>query len=123
MPDRADAHIHLFDGGYRGSLAGRPGVMIDDPRLYDSFAREHHVRAALVVGYEAEPWAAGNNDYIAALVQKYEWVKPLAYVDPSRPPDPVYLRRSRFGGASFYIFDDMAVNRLLAIPSGFWKDV
>ena len=30
MARSADAHSHLFSGGYRGSFAGRPGVVVDD---------------------------------------------------------------------------------------------
>jgi hypothetical protein len=47
MTTRADAHIHLFAGGYRGgSFASTPGVSIDEARCYDSLAREHDVAAA-----------------------------------------------------------------------------
>ena len=35
MNERADAHIHLFEGGYRGSWTGRPGVDLDEAACYE----------------------------------------------------------------------------------------
>ncbi len=43
---RADAHIHLFEGGYQGSFTARPGVRLAEAALYDSLARDHGVGAA-----------------------------------------------------------------------------
>ena len=55
MAVRADAHIHLFDGGYQNkSFASRPGVSDDEAAYYDSLSREHDVVAALVVGYAVD---------------------------------------------------------------------
>ena len=70
MSERADAHIHLFEGGYCGSLAGRPGVQLDEVALYSALAAEHGVRCALVVGYAGEPWCTSNNAWIAAQARK-----------------------------------------------------
>ena len=63
MSERADAHIHLFEKGFQGSFTGRPGVQIDEAALYDSLAKDHNVKQALIVGYEGHDWAAGNNAY------------------------------------------------------------
>lgn len=124
MPDRADAHIHLFEGAYQGgSLASRPGVRIDEAALYASFARDHRVARALVVGYEGEPWAKANNAYLMSVATQYAWVAPVAFVDPANPPDIDSLQRfgqAGFVGVSLYIFGGERVARLRAIPDDIW---
>ena len=50
MPDRADAHIHLFENGFWASFASRPGVTIDEVACYESLMANHDVKAALIVG-------------------------------------------------------------------------
>ena len=50
---KADAHIHLFEGGYQGgSLTSRPGVEVDELLCYQSLMKDHHIEAALVVGFD-----------------------------------------------------------------------
>ena len=52
---KADAHIHLFEGGYQGgSLTSRPGVEVDELLCYQSLMKDHHIKAALVVGFEGD---------------------------------------------------------------------
>ena len=123
MADRADAHIHLFDGGFPESFTGRPGVKVDERLLYESLAKEHGVTAALVVGYEGLPWAAGNNAYIGKLAAEHKWIRPVAFFDPAKPPtiDALEeLRRDRFVGLSFYILDDAAIRAVQAIDDHVW---
>ena len=39
---KADAHIHLFEGGYQGgSLTSRPGVEVDELLCYQSLMKDH----------------------------------------------------------------------------------
>ncbi|MHC4442779.1 MAG: amidohydrolase family protein [Planctomycetota bacterium] len=124
MPDRADAHIHLFEDGFQGWFPGRDGVRIDEPALYASLADEHHVKQALVVGYEGQEWAVGNNEYLARMAAQHDWVRPVAYIDPRRWPDLDTLkkwRRQGFVGISLYIFDDHAVEALGRIPDDAWS--
>jgi predicted TIM-barrel fold metal-dependent hydrolase len=83
MPDRADAHIHVFEHGYAEGFTARPGVRIDEGAVYTSLAGQHDVRRALVVGYEGEAWAGSNNAYIARLARQYAWMCPLAFVRPA----------------------------------------
>jgi L-fuconolactonase len=123
MPDRADAHIHLFEGGFKGSFTGRPGVTVDERALYASLAKEHGVKAALVVGYEGLDWAKGNNAYIGRLAAEHAWVRPVAFFDPAKPPtlDTLEeLRRDRFVGLSFYVFEDAGVKAVQAIDDHVW---
>ena len=123
MADRADAHIHLFEGGYRESFTGRPGVKVDERALYASLAKDHNVKAALIVGYEGLPWAAGNNAYIGRLAAAHEWVRPVAFFDPTKPPSLDALEKLRangFVGLSFYILDDGAVRAVQAIDDHVW---
>src|SRR5690349_6968046 len=101
MLNRADAHIHLFEQGYRGSFTGRPGVTVDERLLYESLAKDHSVTAALVVAYEGLPWAAGNNAYVAKLAAAHDWIRPAAFIDPLKPPSVDVLehfREARFIG-------------------------
>ncbi len=123
MPPRADAHIHLFDGGYRGSFPGRPGVTFDEAALYDSLARQHTVEAALVVAHEGQPWAAGNTGFVCELARNYAWVRPVASADPKKPPTLKGLedlRRAGAVGLSFYIFDPADAKALRLIPHDLW---
>lgn len=118
MFDRADAHMHLFEGGYREGFAHRPGVQIDEALLYASLAADHGVKAALVVGYEGHPWSAGNNAHIAALKRRHAWIRPLAYVHPATMPGPDglgALSYDGFVGLSMYIFSEMDVQSVQAV--------
>lgn len=123
MSRRADAHIHLFAGGYRESFAARPGVSIDEALCYDSLARQYNVAAALVVGYGGEVWCADNNTYLAEQRPLYDWLRPLAYVAiDSTPtvPDLESLREAGFVGVSLFVFGD-DVERLAQVPATMWR--
>ena len=124
MPDRADAHMHLFECGYQGeSFVHRPGVKVDEPACYASLAKDHRVRASLVVGYEGMDWTAGNNAFIATMASKHDWVRPAAFVDPVNPPSVDQLeawRSQGFVGLSMYIFEQAQREALLAMDDSFW---
>ncbi len=124
MSERADAHIHLFEGGYQDSFVKRLGRPIDEAVCYASLAEDHGVKAALVVGYADVPWAAENNRYLARMVAQYDWVHPVAYYDAGEPPTTDDLERLRSGGfvgLSFYIFGQERVDALLSISDEVWS--
>jgi L-fuconolactonase len=128
MPEsspKADAHIHLFDGGYQHAFTGRPGVRVDEAACYESLMRDHDIDAALVVGYAAEPWCTDNTAHLAKMAATHPWVRPAAFVHLDRPPPTVYeldrLRDQRFAGLSFYVFGDAARESLLRIPDELWR--
>lgn len=123
MSERADAHIHLFEGGYRASLEARPGVQLDEAALYDSLATEYGVRYALVVGYAGQPWCADNNAWIAAQARKYAWVRPLAYVDLDQVlavKQLEALQDQGFVGIVLYLFDQAQGEALGRVPAEVW---
>lgn len=120
---RADAHIHLFEGGYRSSFTARPGVQMDEGACYDSLARDHGVRVALVVGYAALPWCVENNAWIARQSRQYPWARPLAYADPTQPPDVEWLEGRRaegFAGLSMYVLEEGVAGALADVPDEVW---
>ena len=124
MYDRADAHIHLFEGGYRGSFAGRAGVNLDEAALYTSLVEEHRVRRALVVGYAGDSWCVQNNPWIANAARSLPWASPLAYFDGTDPPSVETLEQLRndgFVGLTIYLFDQASVVALGRIPWEFWS--
>ena len=124
MSNRADSHIHLFDGGFQGeSFVRRPGVTLDEAACYDSLAKDHKIEAALVVGYDAESWTAGNNVFVAKMATQYDWVRPTAFVDPATPPsiDQLELwRKQGFVGVGLYIFEQSHHDALHAIDDSVW---
>ncbi|NLG49539.1 MAG: amidohydrolase [Chloroflexi bacterium] len=123
MSERADAHIHLFEGGYCGSLAGRPGVQLDEVALYSALAAEHGVRCALVVGYAGEPWCTSNNAWIAAQARKHAWMRPLAYVDPTQPltvGQLEALQAQGFVGIVLYLLEQAYCEALGRISVDVW---
>lgn len=92
MAKRADAHIHLFERGYQGdSFARRPGVSLDEAALYESFMADHGIEAALVVGYEGQPWCSNNNDFLAQMKSEGPWIRPTAFINMEKPPATAQL--------------------------------
>ena len=124
MSERADAHIHLFEGGYQDSLMKRFGRPVDEAVVYASLAKDHAVKAALIVGYADVPWALENTRYLTLMVKQYDWVHPAAYFDASEPPTTEELTRLQadgFVGVSFYIFGQERVGALLSISDEVWS--
>ncbi|WP_229401821.1 amidohydrolase family protein [Micromonospora okii] len=105
MP-RADAHLHLFAGGYPGRY-GRSPAGGDELAVYRTLRREHGIDRALVVGYEGGPEFAGNNAHLARLAAAHDWIAPLAYV-AAGGTDPDGLDRlwaAGFAGIAAYLPD------------------
>ncbi len=124
MSERVDAHIHLFDGGFRGSFTGRPGVKIDETALYVSLMKSYDVKQALVVCYEGQDWAKGNNEHVAGLCEKHDWIRPVAFFPPKKLRDAADLEawhKRKFVGISLYIFGDDAVKALGDVPQEVWS--
>ena len=124
MPNRADAHIHLFEGGYQGnSFIKRLTIPIDEAVCYDSLAADHGIEAALIVGYSGAPWCVDNHDYLAQMAAQYNWVRPATYVDPTSPPSTSDLEQFKtqgFVGVTFYVSGPELVAALQRIPDEFW---
>ncbi len=123
MSERADAHIHLFEGGYQDSFIKRLNRPVDEAVVYASLAKDHGVRAALIVGYADVPWAAENTRYLTQMAAEYDWVYPAAYFDASEAPTTDELARLQthgFVGVSFYIFGPERVDALLGISDEVW---
>lgn len=114
----ADAHMHLFAAGY----PGRYGPFFPGGRelaAYEAFRGIHRIERALVVGYEKEPWAAGNNRYIARLARRHSWMSPLAFCPASAPPPARQIEkwwRMGFRGISLYASQDSEIADLRAWP-------
>ena len=80
---KADAHIHLFEGGYQGgSLTSRPGVEVDELLCYQSLMKDHHIEAALVVGFEGDAFCRQNNDFLAELIPYHPWHTVIWIINP-----------------------------------------
>ena len=124
MSNRADAHIHLFEGGFQGaSFIKRLAMPIDEAVCYDSLAADHDVKAALIVGYSGAPWYVDNHDYIAAMAARYEWARPATSIDATAPPTTDELERFKaqgFVGVTLYISGLECIAALKAIPDAFW---
>lgn len=75
MTPSADAHVHLFAGGYGRAPAGE-----DELAVYEELRDRHGIRTALVVGYEGEARYAGNNGHVLALAAERDWIAPVAYL-------------------------------------------
>ncbi len=113
----ADSHIHLFQHGF----PGRYGSLFPagDLPVYEKIREAHSVEQALVVGYEGDPWAGGNNRYIARLAKTHSWITPLAYAVPGALTSKTlaHFWQQGFAGLSLYIFKPEAadvLNRLSA---------
>jgi predicted TIM-barrel fold metal-dependent hydrolase len=124
MNRRADAHIHLFEGGFQGSFTSRPGVHVDEPACYESFMADHDITAALVVGFALQDWCATNNAYLARQVVQRPWVYPTAFVNPADPPSVASLelwKSQGFVGITNYTFADADPPALAAVNDDVWR--
>jgi predicted TIM-barrel fold metal-dependent hydrolase len=122
--DRADAHIHLFSPGYVAELPETcRRTAPDELTLYRALADRHQILQALVVGYEGQPWAAGNNAYIAGLASRHRWVRPAAFVaspETLTVADLERLRGQGFVGLSLYRFTPEELAALGAVERAVW---
>jgi L-fuconolactonase len=112
----ADSHIHLFENGYKGSGEHELQTYL---ALMDKFSIEH----AIVVGFEGEPWAVGNNSYIGGLKATNSWMHPLAFVKPSALTLHYLqeLQSHEFVGLTFYLFRTEEIAELKGIDGDVWR--
>ena len=112
----ADSHIHLFEKGYKNS-----GV--NEVLLYESLIKDFSINSALVVGYEGESWAVGNNAYIASLAADAPWLHPLAFVRSETlcVIDLENMLLSGFEGISLYLFSSEDITHLLLADDEVWQ--
>jgi predicted TIM-barrel fold metal-dependent hydrolase len=124
MSNHADAHIHLFKGGYQESFASREGVQIDEVACYQTLMADHQVAAALVVGYAGASWCNDNNAHLADVVKQHQWVHPLAFIDLTQSlslEQLNHLRQQGFVGLSIYVFDHEQEQALQTVPAECWQ--
>lgn len=121
--ERADAHMHLFAPGFVAQLPEAcRRVAPDEVTLYAAYARRHAIERALVVGYEGQPWAAGNNAYIAGLAAEHAWIRPTAFTTPAALSVAALegWRRAGFVGISLYLYEPAEYGALAAVPDIVW---
>ncbi len=125
MPTRTDAHAHFFHPGYVANLPQDcRRTQPDEVTLYRALARQYDVEQVLAVGFEGEPWAAGNNRYLAEQAATHPWIRPLAYVHELSSldvPTLEALQGDGFVGLSLYLFADEALPALQHVPSKVWE--
>ncbi len=103
-----DAHIHLFRSGFPGAY----GALFPQGRevqVYEKIRTVHSIGRALVVGYEGDPWARGNNNYLADLAKIHTWIAPLAFLPATKAPSPAKIRsywEKGFFGISLYVVNE-----------------
>ncbi|MFZ5847143.1 MAG: amidohydrolase family protein [Actinomycetota bacterium] len=71
---RLDAHIHLFQRGYREDRD--PDAELEQ---YAMLRERHDVVTALAVGYEGDPHL-GNNEYLLDIAAARPWIAPAPYL-------------------------------------------
>jgi L-fuconolactonase len=112
----ADAHIHLFREGYH-----RPGLpsLFGDRELQASEALRlaHGVDLALAIGYEAGGIDPANNAYLRQLSQSRSWLRTLAFVEPTPPPEP----GTGYAGLAIYAQDRPDAESVLRWPPACWR--
>lgn len=80
--------------------------------VYESLRREHRIRAALVLGYEGEAAYRGNNEYVAQLAAKHDWIAALAFTPLDAPRVPC----EPFAGITIFLTTPEDVGRFAAWP-------
>ena len=116
MMGLADSHMHLFATGY----PGRYGALFPRGReleVYQAMRSSHHISKSLVVGYEAEAWARGNNRYIARLAQEDAWMVPLAFCPSATSPSEKQIAlwwQQGFSGISLYLSEKADLESVLS---------
>lgn len=119
----ADAHIHLFRGGYH-----RPGLpsLFGDRELqaYEALRLIHGVDLALAIGYEAEGIDPANNAYLRQLSQSRSWLWTLAIVETTPPPEPgtiEALLEAGHAGLAVYAQDRPHAEAVLRWSPACWR--
>lgn len=119
----ADSHLHFFSPGFLETLPEAcRRIAPDEVSFYDGLRQAHNIHTALVVGYEGNPAFAGNNDYLATLVNQYDWIKPVAYCRPAGLTlDQIKKFSSqKFIGLCFYLFGEHEAT-LPLVPDEIWQ--
>ena len=119
----ADAHIHLFREGYR-----RPGLpsLFGDHELqaYEALRLTHGVDLAVAIGYEAEGIDPDNNAYLRQLTQSRSWLRTLAFVKTTPPPESGTIEaliEAGHAGLAIYVLDRPAAESVLHWPRLCWR--
>jgi len=125
MTPRWDAHIHLFAHGFEGRpLRDRVGIEGDEVDAYAHLMNGHMIEGALVVGYAAEPWCAGNTAYLASLAADRPWVHPVVFptdLSAVTRASLEHLKHQGFIGLSLYLFTDDDLKSLDQWPNELWS--
>jgi L-fuconolactonase len=125
MFPRLDAHAHFFYPGFVERLPQSCRRQTpDEITLYRAFAEQHEIRQVLAVGYEGEPWAIGNNGYLATIAEQHTWVRPLAFVTMPSNLTVTGLQQwqaQHFVGISFYIFSTEQAATLSDVRGEVWQ--
>jgi predicted TIM-barrel fold metal-dependent hydrolase len=123
--NRADAHLHFFAPGYVALLPEScRRAQPDEVTLYAALARQHNITQVLAIGYQGQPWAAGNNRYLAELAAAHPWIRPAAFIhDPAMLEVPMLesLALKRFVGLSLYLFDQPVLAALGQVADDIWS--
>lgn len=115
----ADSHIHLFRDGFTGTLGISP-VGNDELTMYEVLRGEYDIDCALVVAAERGNFGAGNNDYVAELARKHDWIEPLAYLPVSPAPTIEQLERlaeQGFTGVTMFALTAEESEQLVCWPA------
>jgi L-fuconolactonase len=116
--------MHLFRPGFAAALPEScRRVQPDEVTLYRALGEQGGVQQALAVGFEGEPWAAGNNRYLAELAAIHTWIRPVAYVDELARLDVPTLdawQENGYIGVSMYLFAKHAVSAIALVPDETW---
>lgn len=113
----ADSHMHLFQRGFPGHYgAWFPNG--GEVRAYESIRKVHPIARSLVVGYERDDWAKGNNAYILKLSQTRDWMAPVAFCFPNAATTRrlTQWRNAGFYGISLYLNQPSDVEQILEWP-------
>ncbi len=110
----ADSHMHLFQRGFPG-LYGAWFPQGGELRAYESIREVHQIARSLVIGYEREDWAKGNNAYILKLSKTRDWMAPIAFCFPNRATTRQFCqwREAGFYGISLYLNQPSEVEQVL----------
>ena len=117
----ADAHFHLFRGGFPG-VYGRP-LIANEVDVYEAFRARHGIAAGLVVGYEGEGIDPRNNAYIRELAATRPWMTTVAYVEAKSLPSPAAvtaLTAQGHAGLAVYATDTEAATALSQWNPDIW---
>lgn len=119
----ADSHVHFFSPGFAEALpASCRRSSPDELTLYEAYRQAHDIKAVLAVGFEGLPAHENNNDYLASLVSKHNWLYPLVYVKPTALNVTLLEARhaQKFIGLSLYLLSDQDTADLATVNDDAW---